>query len=261
MNTFGTDFTAIDAAAVLSNANGQSPVLLVCEHASNHVPARYNNLGLDQQVLQSHAAWDPGALAVAQNMAQILDARLVSSTVSRLVYDCNRPPESPDAMRAVSEVYTIPGNQNLDKLEKQRRVDQVYTPFRQLLADTITDSPAAPIIVTIHSFAPVYNGEKRQVELGILHDSDARLADAMLELPHDLNTQRNVPYAANDGVTHTLKLHAIPDGYLNVMIEIRNDLIATADDQKTMAQTLATQLERAIPLAQNQQTKETECQQ
>jgi len=99
--------TEIDAAAILTNAAGTSPFLLVCEHASNHIPAQYNDLGLDSDVIQSHAAWDPGALAVSQFMAEILNARLVSSTVSRLVYDCNRPPESDTAIREISEIYQM----------------------------------------------------------------------------------------------------------------------------------------------------------
>ncbi len=248
------------AAAVLHNADGNGQVLLVCEHAANRVPAALDNLGLDEATRLSHIAWDPGALAVAQEISYLLDARLVASTVSRLVYDCNRPPEAPGAMPERSEVFDIPGNQNLSDTEKAARVATVYEPFRTLLADTIASFPAPPVLVTIHSFTPVYQGKQRDVEIGILHDSDTRLADAMLELAPkhtEMNTRRNDPYGPEDGVTHTLKLHALPNGLLNVMIEVRNDLIATTEQQKSVGKMLAELVADALPLIAN--TKEARC--
>jgi len=247
-------------AAVLHNADGKGQVLLVCEHASNRIPAALDNLGLDEAARLSHVAWDPGALAVAQEISQILDARLVASTVSRLVYDCNRPPEAPGAMPERSEVFDIPGNQNLTEAEKAARVATVYEPFRTLLAETIATSPTPPVLVTIHSFTPVYLGKQRDVEIGILHDSDTRLADAMLDLAPkhtELNARRNDPYGPEDGVTHTLKLHALPNGLMNVMIEVRNDLIATADQQRAVGKMLAELIADALTLIAN--NKEAQC--
>ena len=80
------------------NSEGQAPILLVCEHATNFIPARFKDLGLTPAQLQSHIAWDPGAIETAEAMAEILDAPLISATVSRLIYDCNRPPDSATAM-------------------------------------------------------------------------------------------------------------------------------------------------------------------
>ncbi len=247
-------------AAVLHNATGKAPVLLVCEHAANRIPAALDNLGLDEATRLSHVAWDPGALAVAQEISRILDARLVASTVSRLVYDCNRPPEAPGAMPERSEVFDIPGNRNLGGAEKSARVAAVYTPFRTLLADTVASSSTPPVLVTIHSFTPVYMGKPRDVDIGILHDSDTRLADAMLAIAPqhtNLKTCRNDPYGPDDGVTHTLKLHALPNGLMNVMIEVRNDLIATTDQQQAVAKMLAELITDA--LAQTSDKPEAKC--
>lgn len=226
------------------NAAGPSPVVLVCEHASAHIPARYNNLGLSGAALQSHIAWDPGAMAVARGMAERLDAVLVASDVSRLVYDCNRPPDAPTAMPAQSEVTPVPGNADLSAAERADRTARFYTPFRETLAQIIA-AKGAPVIVTVHSFTPVYHGAKRDVEIGILHDSDTRFADAMLitaQAHTDAIVRRNDPYGPEDGVTHTLQAQALPFGHLNVMIEVRNDLIASPDAQATMAQTLSSWL-------------------
>src|SRR4051794_25781754 len=107
-------FTDADGQPVaVDNADWSSPVLLVCEHASRRLPQRYGDLGLSQEALASHIAWDPGALGVAQQMSEGLDATLIHQRFSRLIYDCNRPPESPAAMRDVSEIFRVPGNENL----------------------------------------------------------------------------------------------------------------------------------------------------
>jgi predicted N-formylglutamate amidohydrolase len=220
-------------------AEGEAGIVLVCEHASSFIPPELDNLGLREDDRLSHAAWDPGAFAVAQLMSEKLDAALVASRVSRLVYDCNRPPHAPDAMPARSEIVAIPGNEGLDAAARAARAEQFYQPFRAALARTIA-ARVAPAIVTIHSFTPVFHGQKREVEIGLLHDSDTRLADAMLEIAADApsDTRRNAPYGPEDGVTHTLKEHAIGAGLLNVMVELRNDLIATAAQQQQMADLL-----------------------
>ena len=238
-----------DPAYDIDNPDGTSAVVLVCEHASKYIPASLNNLEMDIKTANSHVAWDPGALAVAEHLSASLDATLISANVSRLVYDCNRPPESAGAMPAKSETFPIAGNQNISSAEKAARINEVYIPFTNAIRDTITarsNAGRVTVLVTIHSFTPIYFGEKRKVELGILHDQDATLADAMLDIPSSMKVRRNQPYGPDDGVTHTLKLHALPNGLLNVMIEIRNDLIATETDQKKVAAELSDMISRAL---------------
>ena len=82
---------------------GPSPVLLLCEHASRRLPPEFGDLGLSADVRSSHVAWDPGALNLARHLAVALDAPLVAGGVSRLLYDCNRPPDAPGAVPARSE--------------------------------------------------------------------------------------------------------------------------------------------------------------
>lgn len=229
----------------VSRSDGQAPIVLVCEHASLHIPPELDDLGLDDAARRSHAAWDIGALGVARAMSRRLDAVLVASAVSRLVYDCNRPPEAPDAIPEQSEVFAIPGNAGLSLVERRRRVGAYYEPFRDALAAEIARK-ADPVLVTIHSFTPVYHGKARAVEIGVLHDADSRLADALLEVADRYDVQRNAPYGPDDGVTHTLKLHALPGGRLNVMIEIRNDLIRSEAAEEAMAETLSAWVARAL---------------
>ena len=250
-------YTTSDDLVLVENAQGQSSVVIVCEHASYYIPDFYDNLGLEANALQSHAAWDPGALGLAKGMSARLDAALVASGVSRLIYDCNRPPTSVDAMPTQSETIKIPGNVGLTAGQRLDRTNRYYEPFRIQLSKRIASTPNA-VIVTVHSFTPLYHGASRAVEIGILHDTDTRLADIMLQLAPchtDANVQRNAPYGPEHGVTHTLKEHAIKAGLSNVMIEVRNDLIQTAKQQDAMANVLANWL--SVSLEQIQSEKHT----
>ncbi|MEB3042272.1 N-formylglutamate amidohydrolase [Rhizobium mulingense] len=236
----------------IERAGGRSPVLLVCEHASNTLPTQFGDLGLPSEALLSHIAWDPGALSVARGISQGLDATLVYQRFSRLIYDCNRPPSSPGAMPEKSEIYAIPGNKDLTAEEKLARTDALYVPFHDAVRGLIRDRRARgqdSVIVTIHSFTPVYHGRERAVELGILHDEDSRLADRMLDAAAEAplyRTERNQPYGPEDGVTHTLILHGLSNGLRNVMIEVRNDLISDDVGQGVMADYLKGLLQQSL---------------
>lgn len=236
----------------LINATGQAGIVLVCEHASRFIPEKFSDLGLQAGLLTSHIAWDPGALPVARALSAILDAPLVATTISRLVYDCNRPVNADSAVPEQSEIYRIPGNAGLDASDRQARSELYYRPYRRALVNTIDGfmkTGRRPVIVSIHTFTPVYKGEKRDFDIGILHDSDTRLADQLLEIiarEGGLESRRNAPYGPGDGVTYTLVEHALPRGLLNVMFEIRNDLVSDSQSRQTMAERLAGYLRESI---------------
>ncbi|QFT57661.1 N-formylglutamate amidohydrolase [Sulfitobacter sp. THAF37] len=235
-----TDHATAESVAQV-NPRGTSSVVLVCEHASHVIPDVFAGLGLAPDAVQSHAAWDPGALAVAERLSARLDAVLVAGTVSRLVYDLNRPPEARGAMPDQSEVFAVPGNRGLSQADRADRTGRYYAPFHDRI-EKVMQGIAAPILVTVHSFTPVYHGQRRTVEIGVLHDADSRLADALLDCAAahtQADVQRNAPYGPQDEVTHTLQLHGLAQGRLNVMLEIRNDLIATAADQARMGDMIA----------------------
>ena len=227
------------------NPAGSSPTILVCEHASNHIPKFFDELGLSEDVRQSHIAWDPGARDLSIALSNMFDAPLVCSKISRLVYDCNRPIDAPSAMPAESEIYNISRNENISPTEARARFEQIYQPFSKVLDALILEKKSSaiqPILITIHSFTPVYFGQRREVEIGILHSEDSRLADPMLEEAKEIKNiriERNQPYGPEDGVDHTLEIHGKKHGIPNVMIEVRNDLLADSAGIETVAAILA----------------------
>lgn len=238
--------------AIVENAEGLGPFVIVCEHASNFVPARFGNLGLPEAELQRHIAWDPGALGVARVLAKELDAPLVSCAVSRLVIDCNRDPSVFDAITAKSEDTIIPGNTDLSNEERRTRVVEVYEPFHAGVAAQVAAKRAkGPVaIVGIHSFTPVYNGAGRPWHIGILFDRDESLSAPMLTaLRRDsaIVVGANEPYSPGDRVYHTLDRHGQSQGLSSVMVEIRNDLLTTPEQERAWGTKLASIL-KGIPV-------------
>ncbi|MEX0281593.1 MAG: N-formylglutamate amidohydrolase [Arenibacterium sp.] len=230
-------------AVAVQPAPDAAEILLVCEHGSHWMPPALGNLGLPDHLLTSHIAWDPGALGVAKALAAQLGAPLVHGLVSRLVYDCNRPPEVASSVPAKSESHEVPGNCALNDAARRDRIQRVYTPFRNRLRAEIGKRKAMlRLLVTVHSFTPVFHGQKRSVELGLLHGKDDRFARAMLSnIPATLSrdVRLNEPYSTVDGVAHTLDEHGAKNDLLNVMLEIRNDLITTEAAQSNWAKWLA----------------------
>jgi predicted N-formylglutamate amidohydrolase len=242
---------------VIENEGAKGRLILVCEHASNFIPPRWAGLGLTADQARAHIAWDPGALAVAKGLARRLDAVLIHAPVSRLVYDLNRAPDMKGAMPAKSEIHDIPGNAAISAAERLARTEAVYLPWASALHGLIARRIALglhPVIVTIHSFTPVYFGQPRAVEFGVIHDADPTLALAIVNAARitALRTELNAPYSAADDVTHTLRLQATPYGLPNAMLEIRNDLIATDAACEAMAETLTPVLNMGLVEIQRQ---------
>jgi predicted N-formylglutamate amidohydrolase len=238
------------SAAAVERPFGRAPVLLICEHASNAIPAMYGDLGLTAAERESHIAWDPGALGVARRLGQRLDAPLVHATVSRLVIDLNRDPTAHDSIVTVSEATAVPGNAALGEVDRADRVRTVYEGFHATV-DALLASRADPTraVVSVHSFTPVYHGVVRPWHVGLIHDADGRLAErvagGLLRDP-ELAVGINEPYSPADRVFHTLERHAVRRGLAPLMIEIRNDLIGDADGQEAWASRLAPLIEEAV---------------
>jgi predicted N-formylglutamate amidohydrolase len=236
-----------DHPAHILNPNGASPIVLICEHASNALPKSLGTLGLSDEDLQRHIAYDIGAEGTSRILSKLLDAPLILQRYSRLAYDCNRPPEADGAMPEVSEIFEIPGNKNLLPSARLARTREIYRSFHRAIEDYLDQRAAEKrhtIVVTMHSFTPVYKGKSRDFDVGFLFDRDTWLANFLVKAFPTEKARLNEPYGPKDGVMHTTGLHAAPRGLKHVMIEIRNDLIANHAGQNTWANHLT------VPLAQ-----------
>lgn len=234
------------------NAAGRSPFLLVCDHASNRIPAAYGNLGLKPHQRLAHIAWDPGALAVSLQLADMLDAPLVHSTVSRLVIDCNRGPGAVDLIPVVSERTDIAANVGLPETERMARLEAYHAPFHAAI-DALLDwrlrENRETILVAVHSFTPTYRDMPRPWPIGLIPGIDENLtralAAALADDTPDLNIGWNEPYAARKEVTYTVEEHGDRRGLPTTMIEIRHNEILEPEGVSLWSGRLARALETA----------------
>jgi predicted N-formylglutamate amidohydrolase len=250
--------TALDAAPVAwHRPGGGAGLLLLCEHASAHIPPSFQGLGLPASELQRHIAWDIGALALAQGLADRLDAPLAYATYSRLLLDLNRPVEAPDSIVERSEATDIPGNRGLSAAHRQWRQRRIYQPFHAAVDAKVAErrqAGIATVVLSIHSFTPSYHGQARPWHAGVIARGHRRFGDALLDgLRSDttLCIGDNEPYAPVAGVFHSIERHAERHGLHGAMIEVRQDLLADEPGQAQWAERLFDVLERALPALGN----------
>jgi predicted N-formylglutamate amidohydrolase len=169
---------------------------------------------------------------------------------SRLLIDLNRGPDDPTLVMKLSDGSVIAGNATADAAEVQRRVELFYTPYHDAIAREIAAMKSfgrVPVIISVHSFTPVWKGRKRPWQIGILWDRDARLARPMMRNLERVgfNVGDNEPYSGeleNDCLYRHGTMHGLP----HVLIEIRQDLIASISTAKKLAGRLKTVIETAL---------------
>jgi predicted N-formylglutamate amidohydrolase len=230
---------------------GASEFFLTADHAGRAIPRRLGRLGLPPSELGRHIAWDIGIAGVTEKLAAALDATAVLQEYSRLVIDCNREPGWATSIPAVSELTAIPGNENVPPAERAARRRAVFLPYHDCIKKLLDRRDAAArrtVLIAMHSFTPVFKGEPRNIDVGILYNRDARFADILLGLLRaegDLVVGDNAPYAITEASDYTVPVHGEGRGLPHVEIEIRQDLIGDDDGQAGWAARLA----RLLPIA------------
>lgn len=209
----------------------EAGVIFLCDHAQNAIPAEYQALGLPKEQLKRHIAYDIGAEALTYGLAARFSAPAVMSQFSRLLIDPNRGEDDPTLVMRFSDGAIVPGNARIGQDEVERRLNRFFRPYDLAIAETIEASMASgilPVIVSIHSFTPLWRGVPRPWQAGILWASDGRFSKPLikaLRAEADLIVGDNEPYQgalAGDVIDR----HALRRGLSNTLIEVRQDLIA-----------------------------------
>jgi predicted N-formylglutamate amidohydrolase len=220
---------------------GGSDFLLTADHAGRAIPRSLGRLGLLQGDLDRHIAWDIGIAGVTERLSAELDATAVLQAYSRLVIDCNRDPLVPGSIPENSEATEIPGNLGLTAAARAARRQAIFEPYHARIRALLDARQAAgrrTVFVAMHSFTPVFKGESRAMQVGVLYNRDARMAAIMLDLLRaegDLVVGDNAPYAVSDATDYGVPVHAERRGLSHVEIEIRQDLIADGPGQEEWA--------------------------
>lgn len=214
-------------------------LLLVCDHASNALPEPYGTLGLEEGAFAAHIASDIGAAEVTRMLAAAFGAPAILGRWSRLLIDLNRGTDDPTLVMQLSDGKIVPGNCALAEDEIAYRIAQFHSPYHAAIESAIVDARDAgvvPALLSIHSFTPVWRGFRRPWEVGVLWDRDDRLAGPLLRMLAQAGFAAgdNQPYSGeleND----CLYAHGTMNGLPHALIEIRQDLIATADAARAFA--------------------------
>ncbi|MFM5885806.1 MAG: N-formylglutamate amidohydrolase [Novosphingobium sp.] len=214
-------------------------ILVVSDHASNHVPTDID-LGIDPALLDQHIAVDIGVGAVGALMAQRPGIAAFQANASRLVCDVNREPHAPAVIPIASDGHAIPGNV-LDHAAHQARLERFHAPYHAALADLLDSAPPA-LILSLHSFTPhlATSDQPRPWQVGVLYNEDnraARIAIPLLEA-EGLIVGDQQPYSGTL-LNYTMNRHAEADGRPYLGIEIRQDQIGDAAGQAAWAERLA----------------------
>ena len=228
----------------VAHAAGDSAFVIACDHAGRALPRSLGNLGLTQEELSTHIAWDIGVAGVARILAERLDAYLLLNNYSRLVIDTNRPPGSPQSVLTLSEATRIPGNEGLTPEQIEQREREVFWVYHSALNaefERRAQLGLPTIFVALHSFTPVYLGMVRQWDAGVLYQRDARLAHHVLEVLRqepELAVGDNEPYRVSDATDYSVVVYGEQRGILHVEMELRQDLIVDPAGQHLWAERL-----------------------
>lgn len=216
-------------------------ILLIGDHASNHVPDDID-LGIDPALLTNHIAVDIGVAEVAALL--VADGAVhaaILGGVSRLVVDCNRDEDAPGVLPIASDGHAVPGNA-LDDAGREARLARFFRPYHDHIAATIaTHRPA--MILSLHSFTPAlaaHPDQARPWHVGVLYNEDERLsAVAIAALKAEgLNVGDQQPYSGKL-LNATMNRHAEANGIPYVGIEMRQDLVGGTAGQALFAQRLS----------------------
>jgi predicted N-formylglutamate amidohydrolase len=216
------------------NADSDDVVLFICDHASHRIPHRLGDLGLRREEILSHIGWDIGIADLARSLAAGRTAPLVLSGYSRLVIDCNRPPESPGLVPTASAGIAIPGNRDLPADEVTTRRNTFFRPYHAAISELLERRQrerVPTVLLSMHSFTPNYPGEERPWHIDFAYNRDRRLAGLLLQqdLGSGILVGDNQPYAVEDDSDYSIPVHGEQRGIPHVLIEVRQDTLADAE--------------------------------
>lgn len=206
------------------------PLLVIGDHAMNHLPKTANGLGLPPGVIEQHVGFDIGSEGLVRGLAGRFGAGAVMAGFSRLYIDPNRDTTRFDSIVEVADGLPVPGNQGLTQSQRDARICDMFHPYHDGLArsiDSLRQRHRDPLLVSIHTFTPAMAGQERPWHAGVLWHHDRLTAKAALSLlrrESDLCIGDQEPYPGNI-FNYTMDRHAGRPGLRHLTLEVRQDLV------------------------------------
>ncbi len=206
-------------------AGAHAGVLVTCEHASQRLPEPWAWSARDRRLVGTHWAYDLGAAELAREYAAAISGTAILARFSRLLADPNRPESSETLFRAVAEGEPVELNAAIDLAEREIRLDGYYRPFHDAVDREVAGS-GAPILLAMHTFTPLYEGQPRSLEIGVLFDREEELALRLVDgfARAGWRVAPNEPYSGRAGLIHVVERHAKTHDRRAIELEVRQDL-------------------------------------
>ena len=232
-----TTFDPRQAVELIAGSCERPRWVLTCEHASNQLPSPWSWSDDDVWLRDQHWAYDIGAAALTRSLAAETGAPAVLARFSRLLIDPNRPPDSATLCRTTADGKPVQLNAQVDDLPARMRY---WSAYHDAVASQV-EASSAPVVFAIHSFTPVYEGQRRQLEVGVLFDREEDLAGSLVALlrADGLQVKRNEPYSGKAVMIYAAERHASACGKGALEIEVRQDLCGDAAFRARLLRLLA----------------------
>ena len=224
----------------------ENQILIIADHASNYVPKDNNKLGLPNSFLDQHIAFDIGIKELSLDLSNRLKCRVIQGKYSRLLIDLNRDLDDPTIIPEIVDGKIIPGNIGLQKCEVRLRVKKIYNKYHNEI-DRIIRNEKVNIILSLHSFNPIFKNKKRLLEFGILSNEDKNLSSIIIDQLRlqKINVGDNKPYKGNL-IGDSMYRHGLSNKLPHVLIEVRNDLLSNTTKIKRVSRLLHKTIVKSI---------------
>ncbi len=202
-------------------------ILFIADHASNYIPSSLKNLGLKDNQLNSHIAYDLGVKELCINLSNLLNSKYIIGEYSRLIIDLNRDITDPTLIPEIVDRKIIKKNLNLSSYYKRKRISEIYNRYHRNIKKTINQNNIT-VLISLHSFNPIFKKKKRNIHFGILSNRDHRLSDYIITemKSNKLKVGDNEPYEGNL-IGDTMYKHGLKNNLHHTLIEVRNDLLSS----------------------------------
>ena len=216
----------------------RNQILIIADHASNYLPKENNKLGLTNAFLNQHIAFDIGIKELSLDLSNRLKCKVIQGKYSRLLIDLNRDLDDPTVIPEIVDRKIIPGNIGLSKSELRLRVKNIYNKYHNEINRTIKNKKIK-VILSLHSFNPIFKNKRRLLEFGILSNEDKNLSSIIIDQLklQKLNVGDNKPYRGNL-IGDSMYRHGLKNKLPHALIEVRNDLLSNPTKIKRVSRLL-----------------------
>jgi predicted N-formylglutamate amidohydrolase len=228
---------------------GEGPLVITCEHASNRIPRPIATTSDDKAWLATHWGWDIGARTVSRELVRRSRSFAVMARFSRLLCDPNRPPDDREFIRKDTEGWALTFNRGIQESDVAWRRGEYFDAYHEAVDAAIRarlERPGDAVLLSIHSFTPIWNGRMRAMDIGVLYDNfepiARRLADELTK--EGFQTALNEPYSALDGLNYAVGRHGTEHGLVYLEIEVNQSLVSTPARARKLAVRFGNALER-----------------